>query len=137
MLIHQLAFIILPLVAMIAFVPPVVSSSTAASQRVTCAASILSLASTAYLMASDEIGSKTDQGHLLKPLPVMAHLNASMAPVGKRYLLPINVGLCVFLSLISLSSMSSTGNDKQPWPGLYLVPGGMSQDKYHKARRRL
>lgn len=130
MLINQHAFIILPLVAMIAYVHPVVSSSTASFQRLICVVCILSLASTAYLMASDETQTKMNRNHRVKPLPLMTHSNASMTTVGKRYLVPINVGLCVLLSLVSLSTMSRTGNEKQPWPGLYLVPGGMSQANF-------
>lgn len=43
--------------------------------------------------------------------------------IARKYLTSLNTALCAFLSLV-FWTMSGSRDQDQPWPVLYLVPGG-------------
>jgi hypothetical protein len=107
-----------PLIATIAYIPGLFSSSVMAGQRLIYIICILSLAATAYIMQSSTFSiSKDSAKPILATTDRSTRLPKALSEENRKYLTLVNVVLCVILALGSLN----TANDV-----LYFLPGGKS-----------
>ena len=115
-MLQQTVFAIVPLIATIAYIPGLFSSSVTAGQRLIHIICILSLAATAYIMQSSAFSiSKDSVRPILATTDRNTWLPRALSEEHRKYLILTNVVLCALLALESLYAVDMT---------LYLLPGG-------------
>ncbi|KAF3404222.1 hypothetical protein DPV78_001869 [Talaromyces pinophilus] len=112
---YQTVFAIVPLIATIAYIPGLFSSSVTAGQRLIHIICILSLAATAYIMQSSAFSiSKDSVRPILATTDWNTWLPRALSEEHRKYLILTNVVLCALLAVGSLYAVDTT---------LYLLPG--------------
>lgn len=113
---QQTVFAVVPLVATIAYIPGLFSSSVTAGQRLIYITCILSLAATAYIMQNSAFSISTDSARpILATTDWNRWLPRNLSEEYKNYLILTNVVSCALLALGSLYTVDTA---------LYLLPGG-------------
>ncbi|CRG85540.1 hypothetical protein PISL3812_02592 [Talaromyces islandicus] len=115
---YHLVFTIVPLVAIVAYIPAIFSSSLTTGTRFTCIICILSLSTTAYMM---KVGPFDLKERRLGEPGVLAVQEGKLDPRG--YLIYINTAMCVLLFLKSWYTSSGQGHDDHQQFILDILPG--------------
>jgi hypothetical protein len=113
---QQTVFAVVSLIATIAYIPGLFSSSVTARRRLVYTICILSLAATAYIMHNSVFSTSKDS---VRPILATTDRNKwlprTLSEEHRKYLILTNVVLCALLALGSLYAADTA------W---YLLPGG-------------
>lgn len=113
---QQTVFAVVPLIAIIAYIPGLFSSSATAGQRVIHVICILSLTATAYIMQSSSFSASKDS---FRPILATSDRDTwsskALSGENRQYLVLVNSVLCAILALASRYTVDTV---------LCLLPGG-------------
>lgn len=113
---QQTVFAVVPLIASIAYIPGLFSSSATAGQRLIHVICILSLTATAYIMQSSFFSVSKDSAR-----PILAITDRdtwsskALSEESRKYLVLVNSTFCALMALGSLYTVDTV---------LYVLPGG-------------
>ncbi|KAH8693120.1 hypothetical protein BGW36DRAFT_437013 [Talaromyces proteolyticus] len=100
-------FTIMPLIATVAYLPSILSSSVTVAIRLSYIMCIASLCVTAHIMRSGSLSSKDDSDGVPGLLAIQKPKHPTLTKDVEGYLLPINSVICVILFLQSWYSLSN------------------------------